>query len=239
MVFPVPGLPVKMRCRLWSSTGRPRSARIFCTRSRFVTSFTSCFTPVEPHEGVELREQLVDRPRRADPRSAGTGLGPLGGGRPGDDGGPTARLHLLDGAEEHPAEALDGRQLAVGRVEVDGGHREGDLDRRGVVAAGVGGGAAAIGGEQHLEHGRGLVGEAPLGVDQTGVPEGLRGGAGELGLEQRTEGAEHLPQLVVADAAIDGHQAADEVEGLEGDVLLQLVRAHPGDAAADLGRARP
>ncbi len=48
MVLPVPGLPVKTRWRLCSTTGRPLASRSFSTRSRSVTSLTSAFTGARP-----------------------------------------------------------------------------------------------------------------------------------------------------------------------------------------------
>ena len=89
----------------------------------------------------------------------------------------------------------------LGGVEVDGGDRERDLDGVRVVAASVGRAGLGVGGEEHLEHRRRLVGEGALGVDEPRVAQGGRGGPGQLRLEQRAEGAEDLPQLVVAHPA--------------------------------------
>ena len=152
-----------------------------------------------------------------------------------------ARLHRLDGAEQHAAEALDGGQLVLGGVEVDGGHRERDLDgvRRSSRAAWRES-ALASAASSTSNIADGLVGEVALRVDEPGVAEGGGGGAGELRLEQRPERAEHLPQLVVAHPPVDRDQPAHEVEGLQGDVAAQVARPRtPGDAAAHLleGRA--
>ena len=52
-----------------------------------------------------------------------------------------------------------------------------------------------------------------------------------MGVEERPERTQHLPQLVVTDPAVEGHQPAHEVEGLEGDIVTKLLGPHSGEVA--------
>ena len=75
VVLPVPGLPLKIMCRVIVGALRPASARRPSTRSTAAWRWISAFTSVRPDEAVELGEQLLDRLR------LGLGLGRLGGRR--------------------------------------------------------------------------------------------------------------------------------------------------------------
>jgi hypothetical protein len=83
--------------------------------------------------------------------------------------------------------------------------------------------APTVGGEQHLEHGGGLVGEAPLRLDEAGLAHVGRGRPRQAGLEDRAEGGQHLPEGVVADAAIRRRQPAHEVERLQGHIAPEVL----------------
>ena len=97
----------------------------------------------------------------------------------------------------------------------------------------MGGGVPGVGGQQDLEHGRRLVGVGALGLEQARAPQGLRRGAGQLGVEHGPEGPEDLPQLVVGDPTVERDQTAHEVERLQGDVVAEIVDGHARDAPAD------
>src|SRR3546814_8355055 len=67
-----------------------------------------------------------------------------------------------------------------------------------VVAAGVGGAVLGVGGEEQPEHRGGGGGELSLAGQHLGVAQSGRRGAGEARLQQRSEGREQRPQIVVA-----------------------------------------
>ena len=89
MVLPVPGLPVNTRCRLWSSTGRSRSAADLLDAEQVRDEVDLVLDAVEADEGVELGQQLVERAGRGQLLGRGgrrgRGLG-LGGGVPPSGG---------------------------------------------------------------------------------------------------------------------------------------------------------
>ena len=64
VVLPVPGLPMKTRCRVRVGLRRPASARSFSTRSSATWRCTSRLTVAQADQRVELGEQLLHRPGR-------------------------------------------------------------------------------------------------------------------------------------------------------------------------------
>ena len=60
VVLPVPGLPVKTRCRVMVGLLRPASTRSFSTRSSGDLPVDLPLDPLQPDEGVELGQQLVE-----------------------------------------------------------------------------------------------------------------------------------------------------------------------------------
>ena len=179
----------------------PRSSRIRCTRSRLVTSFTSCFTPSSPTRASSSASSSSSG-RAGGSSVAGVALAAAAAAavvawRPA---GLPGRLHRLDGAEQHAAEPLDGGQLVLGGVEVDGGDRERQLDgvRRSSARAWRGA-AAASAASSTSNIAEGWSAKSRWASTSPELAEGVRGRAGELRVEERAERAEHLPQLVVAD----------------------------------------
>ena len=60
VVLPVPGLPVKTRCRVIVGLFRPASPRSFSTRSSGDLPVDLALDPLQPDQVVELGEQLVE-----------------------------------------------------------------------------------------------------------------------------------------------------------------------------------
>ena len=81
--------------------------------------------------------------------------------------------------------------------------------------------------------------EVTLGVDEPRVAKGGRGGTGELGVEERPERAEDLPELVVAHPPVDRDESADEVERLQRHVAAKALSLHRGRRRGSPPRERP
>ena len=221
VVLPVPGLPVKTRWRLCSSTGRSRSLRSFSTRVRSATRRTSRLTLTMPTRASSS----------ASSSSSGSG-GSCGGG--GWVGGSAAGVPAGLGAASVPGHGheqlapprLDGAHLGRRRVHVGGGDAERDRQGAVVVGAGVGGAPAAVDVDEQLEHLRGRRPAVRAGRRRRPAAAHVAGsGAAELGVEVRAEGGDELPQLVVGLAAVGGQHRAGDAERLERAVVAEPLGA--------------
>jgi hypothetical protein len=183
-----------------------------------VTSLTSRLAP--------------SRPMRSSSSASSSSIG-LGGGS-GDRLRRARLLRLGEGPQEHPPERLDGLELRLGGVEVDGRHREGEVDGPLVVGARMTGPPGRVGGEQHLEHRRRPLDGTGLLLHHARGAQLRRGGAGEPRLELGPEGGEQLPELVVALATVGDEEPAGQVERLQRGVVAEAIGADAVDAVADL-----
>ena len=193
-----------------------------------MTSFTSCFTPVEADEGVELGEELVDGSGRrivAGRRGRGRGRAPARRRR-------TARApSRCSIASMAPRSMPRKRSMAassvLGGVEVDGGDRERDLDGGRVVACGRGRSRPA-GRRRAAPRTWPTVGRRSLRCAST-RPES-RSACGVAPASCVSSSGPKAPSTSQSSSSLTrrsiGHQPAHEVEGLEGDVLAELVGAH-------------
>ena len=102
-----------------------------------MTSFTSCFTPARP-TSASSSASSSSRGRAGRSSAAGVAFAVAAAAAVVEPAAGCRALRRLDGAEQHAAEPLDGGQLVLGGVEVDGRHREGDLDGVRVVRRGRG-----------------------------------------------------------------------------------------------------
>ena len=136
---------------------------------------------VEPDQGVELGEDLVDRTGRREFLVV-SGVGGGLRGRCARVVGrllPVDTLGLADAVEDSPAERLDRGEFGRGRQLVEAGDRERDRQRSVVVDAREVGPVSRVGGEQDLEQCRRLVEERLASRDEAGAPHVGGDGVGQ------------------------------------------------------------
>ena len=121
------------------------------------------------------------------------------------------------------------RELGLGRVRVDGGHREGDGHRAVVVGPRVGGALAAVVAGQEVEHDRGLVEPGGAGRRPARPAQVVGSGPQEVAAEPRPEQQDERPQLGVGVDAVAVDEGGREVEGLVHHVAGELADVDPLD----------
>ena len=250
----MPGLPVKMRWRLWSSTGRPRSRRICCTRSRLLTRCTSRFTLSRPTRSSSSASSSSSGRGGGSSSSAGRAGGPgavagapavpapvpAAGPGPWSPGrGPAAA------AAASTACCTVDRKISTATSSV----REGSRSRAATAwpiwrtvarePLGPGTAVAGVGGGQHLEHGRGAFQLGAAARQHSGVAQVGGRGPAQVGGQAVAEGSDERPQLVVGVQPVGVDERAGQVVGLELDIGPQPPHVDPVDRRPerlDLGR---
>ena len=146
--------------------------------------------------------------------------------------------HRSHGLQEKAAIAIQVGELITGRVAVQAAHGVGDQHGQLVVVPRGACAVALVGGEEDLEHGRGLVLPCSLAGDQVVASHVCRRRSHEV-VEPGSEGGHELEQLLVGMAPVGVHERGGDVERLEGDVSLGDARRQPGEGGCQLRHEAP
>jgi hypothetical protein len=192
----------------------------------------------QAHQGVELGQQLLERPGRGLRRRVRTGRHRLARRRgPGHVAARPAQAGPVDGPQQHAAEAVEGGQLRFGRDGVGGAHRVGQVHGPLVVAPRVVRAVGPVGLDQHVEEERGGGQPGPLARHEAGGPHVGRRGVGQGGRHPGGERADEGPQLVVGEPPVDVDEGGGQVVGLVDHVELGLPGREAGHRlAGDAGQ---